>query len=88
MGECQRMCTSRPFRNVEMLCDWMVENPLSNPFPIAKEMEEWANVVWRLKDSLMVAFLRKDLLFLEFVDPEDAKWVIEARNISFGGNPL
>ena len=65
---------------------WWKKPP--NPFLTTKEIEEWEKVVWRLKESLMVAFLRKDLLFLEFVDPEDAKWVIKAGNRSFGGNPL
>ena len=36
----------------------------------------------------MVMFLNKDVLFLEFVKPEDAKWVFEAGRRSFRGNPL
>ena len=59
-----------------------------DPFPTVAEVRKWAKVVWRLKDSLTVMFLNKDLLFLEFVDLEDAQWVIEVGRRSFKGNPL
>ena len=52
------------------------------------EMEKWAKMSWQLKDSLTMPFLNKEMLFLEFVDPKDAKWVFEAGNRSFRGNPL
>ena len=52
------------------------------------EMEKWEKMAWRLKDSLKVALLNKDLLFLECVDPEDAIWVFEVGNRSLKGNPL
>ena len=56
------------------LVEWW-KTPL-DPFPTALEMEEWVRVTWHLKGSFMVASLNKDLLFMEFADPEDAKWVL------------
>ena len=47
-------------------------------YPTTLEMEGRAKTTWRLKGSLMVAFLNQDLLFLEFEIPEEAKWVLEA----------
>ena len=34
------------------------------PRPLAKEMESWAKVVWRLKGGILVAFLYEGLIFL------------------------
>ena len=36
----------------------------------------------------MVSFLNKDVLFLKFVDSEDAKWVLEGGRRSFNGFPM
>ena len=41
----------------------------------------------RLKGNLMVVHLNTDLLFFEFADPKDAKWVFEVGRRSFGGVP-
>ena len=42
----------------------------------------------RLKGNLMVVHLNTDLLFFEFADPKDAKWVFEVGRRSFGGSSL
>ena len=52
------------------------------------ELEAWARTTWRLKGSLMVAFLNQDLLFLEFDIPEEAKWVFESGRSWFRGSSL
>ena len=36
----------------------------------------------------MVMFINNDLLFLEFVDIEDAKWVFKDGKRSLRGNPM
>ena len=60
---------------------------LPNSYPSALELEEWARTTWRLKGSLMVAFLNTDMMLLEFALPEEAKWVIESgRRWLWGGS--
>ena len=51
---------------------------LPNSFPLASDVEAWARTLWRLKSNLMVYQLGKDLLFMEFASPDEAKWVFEA----------
>ena len=53
------------------------ENP-PNSYMSAMEMEAWAKKVWRLKGSLMVAFMNQDLMFLEFTNPNEAEWILES----------
>ena len=60
----------------------------SDLYPTALELEGWAKTTWRLKGSLMVAFLNIDLLFLEFEILEEVKWVFEARRRWFRGGLL
>ena len=36
----------------------------------------------------MVMFINNNLLFIKFVDPEDAKWVFEDGKGSSRGNPM
>ena len=36
----------------------------------------------------MVMLINKDILFLEFVDPEDAKWLFDDGKRSSRGNPM
>ena len=52
------------------------------------EVEEWVRVAWQLKGNLMVVHLNNDLLFFEFADPKDAKWVFKVGRRSFRGSPL
>ena len=59
-----------------------------NPSPMVTEVEKWARRAWRLKGNLMVVHLNSDLLFFEFVDSEDAKWVFEVGRRSFRGSSL
>ena len=59
-----------------------------DPFPSASEMEAWAKKVWRLKVDLMVTFLNEDLFFLEFFDPMEARWVLDAGRRRFRGEML
>ena len=51
-------------------------------------MEVWARKVWRVKEDLLVAFLNKDIFFLEFSDPKKARWVLDAGRRSFKGEML
>ena len=39
----------------------------------AKKVEAWVREAWRLKGGVMLAILNKDLLFLEFDLPEEAR---------------
>ena len=59
-----------------------------DPSSSASEVEEWVRVAWRLKGNLMMVHLNNDLLFFEFADPEDAKWVFEVGKRSFRGISL
>ena len=63
------------------------ENPLDS-HPTALELGGWAKTTWRLKGSLMVAFLNRDLLFMEFEIPGEAKWVLEVGSRWFRGGSL
>ena len=63
------------------------ENP-PDTCPTDLELEAWARTTWRLKGSLMVAFLNQDLLFMEFDIPEEAKWVFELGRRWFRGGSL
>ena len=73
--------------NSLVLCGGTWVNTL-DLYPMALELEGWAKTTWRLKRSLMVAFLNQDLLFLEFEFPEEAKWVLEAGRRWFKGGLL
>ena len=59
-----------------------------DPSPSTLEVEEWVRVAWLLKGNLMMVHLNNDLLFFEFVDREDAKWVFEVGKRSFRGSSL
>ena len=63
------------------------ENP-PDSYPSVLELEAWAKTAWRLKGSLMVASMNQDLLFLEFTNPEEAKWVKEAGRRWYRGGSL
>ena len=52
------------------------------------EVEEWVRVGWRLKGNLMMVHLNNDLLFFEFADSEDAKWVFKVGKRSFRRSSL
>ena len=53
-----------------------------------KMVETWVREAWRLNEGLRVATLNKDLLFLEFESPEEAKWVLELGRRNFRGEVL
>ena len=59
-----------------------------DPSPTVLEVEKWARRPWHLKGNLMVVHLSSDLLFFEFADPEDVKWVFEVGRRSFRGSSL
>ena len=63
------------------------ENP-PDTYSTDLELEAWARTTWRLKGSLMVAFLNHDLQFLEFDISEEAKWVFESGRRWFRGGSL
>ena len=81
---------SLPWRAMGTLKYCMVRTWVNFPdlYPMALELEGWAKTAWRLKGSLMVAFLNQDLLFLEFKFLEEAKWVLEAGRKWFKGGLL
>ena len=58
---------------------------LSNFSPFAGEVQAWAKVAWRLEGDVMGSLLNNDLLFMEFLDPIGAKWVLEAGRWFRGG---
>ena len=60
----------------------------SNPTPSTQKLEVWAQMAWRLKEGIMIAYINQDLLFLEFDIPEEAKWVLKAGRKSFKGDLL
>ena len=39
---------------------------MSNSYPTAREVNDWAQTTWRLKGGLMVAFMNQDLFLMEF----------------------
>ena len=81
---------SLPWRVMETLKYCVIgswENP-PDSHRTALELEGWAKTAWRLKGSLMVAFLNQDLLFMEFEILEEAKRVLEARRRWFRGGSL
>ena len=43
--------------------------------PSTKELEAWAKTTWRLKGGVLIAFLNKDLLYLEFGSKVEARVV-------------
>ena len=75
MGRCRGELTMEGNGNSKVLCSWDLE------------LEGWAKTAWRLKGSLMVAFLNQDL-FLEFEIPKEAKWVLEVGRGWFRGDLL
>ena len=56
--------------------------------PALQELETWAKVAWRLKGNVSFTYLNRDLLFLEFDFPDDAKRVLELGRRSFRGDFL
>ena len=56
------------------------------PHPLAKEVESWAKVVWRLKGGILVAFLHEDLMFFEFTLPKEVSraLVMEPKSLRGG----
>ena len=42
---------------------------------IDEELEAWAKTTWRLKGGVLIAFLNKDLLYLEFGSKVEARVV-------------
>lgn len=79
-----------PIRALGILKYCLVErwkNP-TNSKPALKEMKELMRGTWRLKGSMMVAALNKDILFFEFESPEETKRVIEEGRRCFWGGTL
>ena len=66
---------------------WSWEN-VPDSFLSAMELEAWARTTWRLKGSLMVAYMNQDLFFMEFTTLEEAKWVMELGRRWFRGGSL
>lgn len=63
------------------------KNPSDSSHSV-EDMEEWASFAWRLKGSILIAYINQDLLYLEFtslVEGEEGarrKEVFQRRNAS------